>query len=88
MRELRNVLERSLILAEGNCITEHDLPAEISALAVEKAQPWKEAGLSLREVERRHIRKVLHLCNGHRSRAAVLLGITRKTLYRKLQELE
>jgi two-component system NtrC family response regulator len=88
VRELRNVLERSLILAEGNCITEHDLPAEISALAVEKAQPWKEAGLSLREVERRHIRKVLHLCNGHRSRAAVLLGITRKTLYRKLQELE
>jgi len=86
VRELRNVLERSLILAEGNCITEHDLPAEISALADNKSQMADDNGLSLDEVEKRHILKVLSLCNDHRGQAADILGITRKTLYRKLQK--
>ena len=87
VRELRNVLERSLILAEGDCITEHDLPAEISALADTQNHCLSENGLSLHDVEKRHILKVLKLCNGHRGQAATKLGITRKTLYRKLHKL-
>ncbi|MFW5971376.1 MAG: sigma-54-dependent transcriptional regulator [Desulfovermiculus sp.] len=87
VRELRNVLERSLILAEGDCITEHDLPAEISALADTLYQSIRENGLSLHDVEKRHILMVLKLCNGHRGQAATKLGITRKTLYRKLQKI-
>jgi two-component system NtrC family response regulator len=87
VRELRNVLERSLILSEGERITEQDLPAEISALADNEYQPAAEGDLSLQEIERRHIMRVLDLCNGHRSRAASMLGITRKTLYRKLQKM-
>ncbi|MBS3779151.1 MAG: sigma-54-dependent Fis family transcriptional regulator [Desulfovermiculus sp.] len=86
VRELRNVLERSLILAEGEFITEHDLPAEISALADTQNQSISENGFSLHDVEKRHILKVLKLCNGHRGQAATKLGITRKTLYRKLQK--
>lgn len=86
VRELRNVIERSLILAERDCITECDLPAEISALAEMENQSVDTDDLCLQEVEKRHILKVLKLCNGHRGQAANRLGITRKTLYRKLQK--
>ncbi|MFO7803836.1 MAG: sigma-54 dependent transcriptional regulator [Desulfovermiculus sp.] len=85
VRELRNVLERSLILAESDCITDCDLPAEISMLADLVHQDADSDDMSLQEVEKRHILHVLNLCNGHRGRAAARLGITRKTLYRKLQ---
>ena len=85
IRELRNVLERSLILAESDCITDCDLPAEISRLADLVYQDADSEDLSLQEVEKRHILRVLNLCNGHRGQAAARLGITRKTLYRKLQ---
>jgi len=85
IRELRNVLERSLILAESDCITDCDLPAEISRLADLVYQDADSEDLSLQEVEKRPILRVLNLCNGHRGQAAARLGITRKTLYRKLQ---
>ena len=85
IRELRNVLERSLILAESDCITDCDLPAEISRLADLGHQDTDSEDVSLQEVEKRHILRVLNLCNGHRGQAAARLGITRKTLYRKLQ---
>lgn len=85
IRELRNVLERSLILAESDCITDCDLPAEISRLADLGHQDADSEDVSLQEVEKRHILRVLNLCNGHRGQAAARLGITRKTLYRKLQ---
>ncbi len=52
---------------------------------------WSEAlerGWSLREIEREYILAVLAHTGGHRSRAARILGIDRRTLYRKLRELE
>jgi DNA-binding NtrC family response regulator len=54
-------------------------------------RPWGEAlerGWSLREIEREYILAVLEYTGGHRSRAARILGIDRRTLYRKLRELE
>ena len=79
VRELRNVIERCLILAENNLITERCLPRELVSVAEEQ-----EAGLTLESVERRHILKILEFHNGNRQKAAETLGISRKTLYRKL----
>lgn len=85
VRELRNVLERGLILSDHNLINEHTLPLELVAVLNESAS---DAPLpDLREVEREHIIKVLSFVNGRRAKAAEILGIGRKTLYRKLQAL-
>jgi two-component system NtrC family response regulator len=85
VRELRNVLERGLILSDNNFIIEHVLPLELVGAMKEKSSnaPFP----TLREVEREHIIKVLNFVNGRRKQAAELLGIGRKTLYRKLQAL-
>ncbi len=79
VRELRNVLERSIILAENNIITERCLPNEI-AMRDEKS----DTGLTLEDVEKRHILKMMEFHEGNRQQTADALGISRKTLYRKL----
>jgi len=82
-RELRNVIERGIILSEGNVLTEHALPREL--LGTEEPP---QAALSLDAMERQHIGKVLQLCDGNRSVAAETLGISRKTLYRKIRQYD
>ncbi len=83
VRELRNVLERCLILAENDVITELDLPVDMLR---KKPSTNTTAGfLTLKDVEQEHIKRALAHCKGHRSKAARLLGVSRKTLYRKLQ---
>ena len=79
VREIRNVIERSIILSENNIITERCLPKEIAQNTTEG-----ETGLSLEEVEKRHILKMLDFFSGNRQKTAEVLGIGRKTLYRKL----
>lgn len=83
VRELRNVLERSIILAENNIITERCLPRELVSVA-----EMTEAALSLESVEKEHIFKILHLFDGNRQKTAKTLGVSRKTLYRKLAKYE
>lgn len=85
VRELQNVLERGLILSEGDLITERALPLELTGGTAKAGidQPF----LPLKEVERQHILAVLQFVGGSRTRAAGILGIGRKTLYRKLQSL-
>ena len=85
VRELQNVLERGLILSEGDLITERALPLELTGggITVDIDQPF----LPLKEMERQHILAVLQYVGGSRTRAAEILGIGRKTLYRKLQAL-
>jgi two-component system NtrC family response regulator len=85
IRELQNVLERGLILSEGDLITEQSLPLELVGRVPESTS--NVAFQPLREVERQHILTVLQFVGGSRTRAAEILGIGRKTLYRKLQEL-
>ena len=82
VRELRNVLERITILAEGATeIRAHHLPPEMrrGQVPMDPAEP-----LTLEEVERRHILRVLEANDGNRSRSARVLGISRATLYEKL----
>lgn len=81
VRELRNVIERSIILAENGLITERCLPADLVVQAEEQLAP-----LSLESVERQHIMKMLEYCSGNRQKTADTLGISRKTLYRKLSQ--
>ena len=85
VRELQNVLERGMILSEQNLITEKALPLDLVVTLDQGSsdQPFQ----SLQEIEREHILKVLDYVNGHKVNAAKILGIGRKTLYRKIQTL-
>jgi DNA-binding NtrC family response regulator len=91
VRELRNVLERALIAARGRRIDRPDLPLGGSlpgaegGFAAPAAGPAPPGGLTLAEVEKHHVEKVLALCNWNRSAAAKVLGIDRRTLFAKIQ---
>jgi DNA-binding NtrC family response regulator len=80
VRELQHAIQRAVILCTGDEIQPADLPVEVrSGVAV--AAP---AGGSLEEMERQHIIATLKQVGGHRAKAAALLGIDPKTLYRKV----
>jgi DNA-binding NtrC family response regulator len=83
VRELNNVIERAVILSSGENITENDLTADIkSGYSV---PPSKTGRQSLAEMEREHILHVLQTTGDNKTRAAEILGITKKTLYHKLR---
>lgn len=90
IRELRNVIERAIILAEGRIITEQCLPTEIvkKSKSSNKVTTASSRLLPLNIVEKNHIIDVLNSLSGNRTLAAETLGISRKTLYRKLKEYE
>ncbi len=82
VRQLQHMLERLVILAPGGRITEDAVEDAISA-----STPREEAGETLASAEAEQIRKVLAATGGNKSRAARILGIERKTLYRKLERM-
>jgi two-component system, NtrC family, response regulator AtoC len=86
VRELRNVIERAVLLASGPTIRAADLPLLPPAASASSSSPAPTASVSLEELERRHIEGVLRDTNWHQGRAAALLGISTKTLYRKIRE--
>jgi DNA-binding NtrC family response regulator len=88
VRELRNALERAATLATGPEIQVHDLPPRIrdSGSAVIRVADASRRNLPLRDLERAYILEVLRQTGGNKSRAADILGLDRKTLYRKLDE--
>jgi two-component system response regulator HydG len=85
IRELRNVVERMVVLARGNLLDERDVPDELRSR--EDAAPTLGGlgGRSLEEVEREQIRQTLELTSGNRKEAAKLLKIGERTLYRKIE---
>ena len=85
IRELRNVIERAVLLASGGIIHASDLPLSRGALSVATGGNGGDA-VSLADLERRHIEAVLRQTNWHQGKAADLLGISSKTLYRKIRE--
>jgi Nif-specific regulatory protein len=86
IRELKNVIERAVVLNTKNLVDESDLmlsPATVAGTAA--AEPSYDE-ISLAELERLHIERVLCHTEGNKSRAAAILGIERSTLDRKLKK--
>ena len=88
VRQLMNVVQNAVVLAEGTIEPRH-LPPEVLSSAGELPAGDKAtaaAGLSLDQIEKQAIRNALRVNNGNREAAAKMLGIGERTLYRKLKE--
>ena len=83
VRELLHAIERAVILAKGEQIEPGDLPPEVGGRSAASAAAAVPAG-SLERIERQHIVNTLRQVAGHRGKAAALLEIDPKTLYRKI----
>ncbi|MCI0487650.1 MAG: sigma-54 dependent transcriptional regulator [Blastocatellia bacterium] len=88
VRELENAVERAVAFARGSSITPEDLPERVrtgggvaTLVAQSRHRRW-----TLRELEREYILEILRETDGNKSRAAEMLGMDRRTLYRKLDE--
>ena len=86
IRQLRNIIERAAVLAKGKTITVRDLPDELRIHTVRKARE-DSIVRPLREIELEAVRAALLEVKGNKSKAAELLGISRKALYRRLKEI-
>ncbi len=84
IRELKNIIERAVILADTHILDETLLPYEIQQQQVKTGIPISAFDLS--SVEKLHIQRVLNHTHGNRAEAAQLLNIGVATLYRKLKE--
>jgi two-component system response regulator AtoC len=84
VRELMNVIERCIALANENIIGRTDLPGHMAGTRHQKTPL-----LTLQEVtadaEKNHIARILRLTNGNRSKASAILGVSRKTLWEKIK---
>ncbi|NIN22936.1 MAG: sigma-54-dependent Fis family transcriptional regulator, partial [Candidatus Aminicenantes bacterium] len=90
VRELENAIERAVILARSDQIMPEDLPSTLTGgqddyVTLERAL---EGQMTLEELEQEYIFKVLGHTGGNKYKAAQILGIDRKTLYRKLGKSE
>ena len=95
IRELKNVVERAIILAEDSAINPNLLPPEIvyaeqkrAVSPIQSESPAAQGGGSLDAVERNLIIKSLNDAMGNKSLAAKNLGISRTTLWKKLKDYE
>ncbi len=87
VRELRNTIENMVLLARGSVLVLEDVPEAIrGGGGTGVAGGFELAGRSLAEVERELIRVNLELVDGNRQKAAKLLGMGERTLYRKIKE--
>lgn len=84
IRQLKNVIERAVVLARGHVISMKDLPEELLS-----QQEHGETSLSkrtLKDLEIQAVKDALHECKGNKSKAAKVLGISRKAFYKRLRE--
>ena len=86
IRELKNVIERAVILEEENALTVDSLPLEIQNAGLIAEDANHLSAFSLASVEKLHIQRVLNHTSGNKSEAAKLLNIGLTTLYRKIEE--
>jgi DNA-binding NtrC family response regulator len=84
IRELKNVIERAVILADGDELSLADLPVEMQSVNLDSNHLLSAFDLS--SVEKLHIQRVLNHCKGNKAEAARLLNIGLTTLYRKIEE--
>jgi len=90
VRELENCVERAMALRRGGALTVDDLPEKIRHYRPDRlilVTDKIDEVLTLDELDRRYIQRVLALVGGNKSRAADLLGLDRRTLYRRLDRV-
>jgi two-component system response regulator HydG len=86
VRELANVIERALALTRSSCLEVQDLPPHVrdaEGRGPDPGPPPTDALVPLEEIERRYILRVLDATGGNKTLAAQILGVHRRTLYRK-----
>ena len=88
VREIKNVIERAVVLTQDSVITQKDLPENISRERVEDRKLTIPFGTPLREIEKKIIIETLRRSKGDKEITANLLGITPRTIYRKMNSLE
>jgi two-component system, NtrC family, response regulator len=86
IRELKNVMERAVILASGSQLTIEHLPGELQN--VEYIKLVNRSTLDLNSMEKMHIQRVLNHTRGNKAETAKLLNIGLTTLYRKIEEYD
>lgn len=86
VRELENLIQRLVVITDNDVIHVADLPPHMRYAV--PVGPGPAANRTLADVEREHLRTVLTFVGGNKTRAADILGIDRKTLRKKLQEME
>lgn len=88
VRELENVIQRAITLSRQEIILAEDLPPSFLQKSEEKLfEKAIQEKFTLNQLEREYIKRVLLETGGNKTKAAEILGLDRKTLYRKLQEL-
>src|SRR5262245_12417394 len=85
VRELRNCVESMVVLDKDGRIDAEDVPRYVKQLAEAESPAGGVGGVNLEEKEKESIRKALALCEGNREKAAKMLGIGERTLYRKIK---
>ncbi len=89
VRELRHTLESMMVLGDTEIMTEQDLPDRIAAGSMGGAAKKElPTGMTMEELEKLAITKALEQCGGKRTRAAEGLGISVRTLQRKLRQYQ
>ena len=92
VRQLENTLVKAVVMAQGDRLTLADLPPAICQPVTDRngsagdGRPRQDARLSLKELERRHIKEVLQRTGWHKGEACKILGISRPRLQRRLRE--
>ena len=85
VRQLRNVVERLVVLSQGSVITPHELSEEFAV--PKKLKVTQNVIRTLKDVEIQALQDALHACNGNKSKACKVLGISRKAFYKRLKDL-
>ncbi len=85
VRELENFIERAMIMYQGSPTIRFDVPGATGAVEASSVQQARDGRWSIDRLEREHIFSVLEETAGNQTRASEILGIDRRTLYRKLK---
>ncbi|MEW6116799.1 MAG: sigma-54 dependent transcriptional regulator [Nitrospirota bacterium] len=86
IRQIKNVIERAVVLAKNERITPRELPEEF--LSYRRGVEVISSLKTLKQLEVHAVKDALHRCNGNKSRAARVLGISRKAFYKRLKECQ
>lgn len=86
IRELENTIERCVVVTESNCIEAEDLPGYILESQAMETTPSPNLEDTVDNAEKEVIKKVLSECGGNRTKASEMLGISRRSLHRKISK--